>query len=215
MIIKRIFDIALSLLGIILSLPLWIILGLIIWAYDRGSIFYLQERIGKGGCLFKSVKFRSMKVAAEKNTGAIQASTDDARITPLGRFMRATALDELPQLWNILIGEMSFVGPRALRPVEKEVNQEKEEPIYKIPGFSERSSVRPGLTGIAQILAPRDIAREEKFKYDIWYIKNANLWLDIYIIFISFLITFGASWPKTGVKPNIFLRVLKARVNVS
>jgi len=128
------------------------------------------------------------------NTYFVQAEEDDARVTKIGVFLRATAMDELPQLINILKGDMSFVGPRALVDVEKEVSDNVYRSVFEIPGFVERSSIRPGLTGIAQILASRDIDRENKFKYDIWYIKNRNLFMDIRIIAVSFLVTLLGRW---------------------
>ena len=108
--IKRIFDFSFALSAIVLSFPLWIVFATLVWLEDRGQVFYIQERVGIGGKLFKSLKFRSMLPDAEKNCGPIQAKENDRRVTGLGRFLRATAMDELPQLWNILKGEMSFVG---------------------------------------------------------------------------------------------------------
>ena len=120
--LKRPFDIALSFIGLVLSSPLWLLFGLLIWLQDRGPVFYGQERVGKNGRIFKALKFRSMIVDAEKGRGAVQAVENDPRVTKIGRILRATAMDELPQLWNIFKGDMSFVGPRALRPNEKEVH---------------------------------------------------------------------------------------------
>ncbi|MDA2921454.1 sugar transferase, partial [Desulfobacterota bacterium AH_259_B03_O07] len=114
-----------------------------------------------------------------------------------GKLLRITAMDELPQLWNILKGDMSFVGPRPLLPAEIEVRQgssKKAEPIENIRSFSKRHSVTPGLTGIAQIFAPRDIIRKRKFKYDLFYIKRQSLMLDIKLILLSFWITFRGKW---------------------
>ena len=165
-----------------------------IWLEDRNHIFYLQDRVGKEGMIFKGVKFRSMVFQAEKDLGPVQSCERDRRVTRLGRILRATAMDELPQLLNILKGQMSFAGPRALRPFEIDVPDDKPRDIRDFPGFRERCSIRPGLTGVAQILAPRDISRQEKFKYDIWYIHNQNLWLDMKIIIFSFLITFMGKW---------------------
>lgn len=113
---KRLFDICLSSLGLVISIPLWVIIPLAIKAEDGGPVFYFQERVGKGGHIFRLLKFRSMIVDAEKETGAVQATADDPRVLRVGRLLRATAMDELPQLVNILKGDMSFVGPRALRP---------------------------------------------------------------------------------------------------
>jgi lipopolysaccharide/colanic/teichoic acid biosynthesis glycosyltransferase len=113
---KRFFDSALALTGLTLSAPLWLLFAAAIKLEDGGPVFYAQDRVGKGGRAFRALKFRSMRQDAEAATGPLQARHGDTRITRAGRVMRATAMDELPQLWNILRGDMSFVGPRALRP---------------------------------------------------------------------------------------------------
>lgn len=193
--LKRPFDLCLASVGLILSFPLWLVFGLMIWISDKGPVFYLQERVGKGGKIFKAIKFRSMIKDAEKTAGPQQAVKDDPRVTKVGRFLRATAMDELPQLINIINGDMSFVGPRALRPQEKEVvgNGEVVE-LAQIPGYEERHSVKPGLTGIAQISLPSDAPRQDKFHYDLLYIEKKSLWLDLKLLFLSFWITFRAKW---------------------
>lgn len=191
---KRIFDMFLSSLGLFFSAPLWFIITILILLEDGRPIFYLQDRTGRGGRIFKGVKFRSMIKTAETGLGPIQAREHDARVTQIGGILRVTAMDELPQLWNIFKGDMSFVGPRALRPIEIDTEDGQPKSVWEFEGFGERSSIRPGLTGVAQILAPRDIPRSEKFKYDIWYVKNRNFWLDIRIIILSFFITFMGKW---------------------
>ena len=118
---KRALDVALSGVGLVASSPLWALLALAIKVEDGGPVFFSQDRAGEGGRVFRAWKFRSMIPDAERNVGAVQAIEDDPRITGIGRIMRATAMDELPQLWNIFAGDMSFVGPRALRPGEIEV----------------------------------------------------------------------------------------------
>lgn len=166
-----------------------------IWLEDRGPVFYFQERVGKDGRIFKGMKFRSMIPKAEDGLGPVQAARDDPRGTRIGRVMRKTAMDELPQLINILKGQMSFVGPRALRPAEKESDDtSKIFSVFEIPGFEKRSSVHPGLTGAAQVFASRNLTREDKFKYDLWYIDNMSFWLDISLIAKSVLITFNSKW---------------------
>ena len=117
---KRAFDMVLSGAGLLASAPLWGLFGLAIKLEDGGPIFFTQERVGQRGRIFKALKFRSMRPDAEQVVGAVQASENDPRVTRVGRLMRATAMDELPQLWNIFRGDMSFVGPRALRPGEAE-----------------------------------------------------------------------------------------------
>ena len=119
---KRAFDMALSGVGLLISSPLWLIFGAAIKLEDGGPVFYSQERVGFGGRPFEALKFRSMRTDAESGVGAVQAVEDDPRVTRIGRFMRKTAMDELPQLWNIFRGDMSFVGPRALRPGEVEAS---------------------------------------------------------------------------------------------
>ena len=197
---KRLLDIALSGAGLILSAPLWALVAIAIKLEDGGPVFYGQERVGQGGRRFDALKFRSMVTDAEAGR-AIQATSNDPRVTRVGRLMRATALDELPQLWNIMRGDMSFVGPRALRPQEVETNGSGEAvSIDDIPGARERHQVRPGLTGIAQIFAPRDITRRNKFRYDRVYIRRQGFWFDVRLILLSFWITARGKWEHTGQK---------------
>jgi lipopolysaccharide/colanic/teichoic acid biosynthesis glycosyltransferase len=133
--------------------------------------------------------------------GPLQACSGDSRVTRVGRVLRATALDELPQLWNIFKGDMSFVGPRALLPEEIEVHGNAAlVPLEKIPGYEERHRVRPGLTGLAQIYADRDLPRRSKFRYDLLYIKKQSFWLDLKLIALSFWITFRGKWEHRGRK---------------
>jgi lipopolysaccharide/colanic/teichoic acid biosynthesis glycosyltransferase len=198
---KRLLDLLLSGTGLLLSSPLWLVLSALVKAEDGGPVFYSQERVGQGGRVFRAWKFRSMITDAEKYVGALQAAHNDPRITRVGRIMRATAMDELPQLWSIFVGDMSFVGPRALRPGEIEVlGTGVLEPLEEVPGYLERCRVRPGLTGIAQIYAPRDIARRNKFRYDRLYIARQSLWLDMRLITLSFWITFRGRWETRGAK---------------
>ena len=193
--VKRPFDFIFSLFGIIISLPLWILFGLFILIEDGWPVLYLQERIGEGGRVCKALKFRSMIKGAEEGTGPVQAKENDPRVTKVGRVLRATAMDELPQLINILKGDMSFVGPRALRPAELEV---KGNPgtvrIEEIRGYKERLVVRPGLTGLAQVYLPTDAVRPKKFRYDLLYIKKRSFRRDLKLILLSFWITFRGKW---------------------
>ncbi len=213
---------ALSAFGIILSSPMWLLFGSLIWLEDRGPVFYTQEREGKGGCVFKAFKFRSMIKDAEQDGTPVQAEKDDPRVTPIGRLLRATAMDELPQLFNIFRGDMSFVGPRALRPAEVErgrtglprsqqqtaetkengdksknkANSQKIVALKEIPGYKERLKARPGLTGLAQVYLPADAPRKDKFRYDVFYIKRQSFWLDLKLIFRSFWISFRGKWEE-------------------
>ena len=193
-IFKRIFDIFLASIGLILSLPLWIIISIAIKLEDGGPIFYSQERVGKDGKIFRILKFRSMVPDAEKNTGAVWASENDPRITKVGRILRATAMDELPQLLSILKGDMSFVGPRPERP------ELVEEFTKKFPDFKKRFVVKPGLTGIAQIYGQYDTPPQHKLKYDLLYIKKQSFLLDLKLIFLSFYITLRGKWEHRGKK---------------
>lgn len=198
---KRLLDIALSGVGLLLSSPIWAVLAVLIQTEDKGPVFFGQERVGEGGRIFRVLKFRSMIVDAEAKVGALQASEHDPRVTRIGRIMRSTAMDELPQLWNIFRGDMSFVGPRALRPGEIEAGGDGQHVAMEdIAGYVERTSVRPGLTGIAQIYAPRDVARRHKFKYDAIYVKQQSFALDVRLILLSFWITFRGKWEVRGSK---------------
>jgi len=210
--LKRVFDLVLSVTGFILSLPLWFIFVFAIWIEDGGSVFYSQERAGLGLRVFKSLKFRSMMRDAEKGIGPQQAKMNDPRITRIGRILRKTAMDELPQLWNIIRGDMSFVGPRALRPVEMDSDDPMPRSIFDFPGGKERSSVLPGLTGVAQVLVKRNISRSEKFKYDLWYVRNRSFSLDLYLIALSFMITLKGGWGLIGDKLGYFAKDFKAKV---
>jgi lipopolysaccharide/colanic/teichoic acid biosynthesis glycosyltransferase len=198
---KRVLDIALSAFGLIASAPLWALFAAAIKAEDRGPVFFRQERVGQGGRTFDALKFRSMRPDAEAVTGAVQAIERDPRVTRVGRFMRATAMDELPQLWNILRGDMSFVGPRALRPGEIEAESGgRLVRLEDVPGFQHRIKVRPGLTGIAQIYAPRDVPRRQKFRYDRLYVARRSSLLDVRLILLSFWISFLGTWEARGRK---------------
>lgn len=188
MFFKRIFDILLSLIGlIILAIPC-LIISLFIFACDRGPVFYTQERVGKDGKRFKIYKFRSMYVDAdklleklkEKNevTGPMFKMKNDPRVTSVGRFLRKTSLDELPQLWNVLRGDMSLVGPRP--PLPSEVAEYSE---YD----KQRLWVVPGCTGLWQATERNNVGFSEMVALDLDYIQNRSLFLDTKIIFLTFL----------------------------
>jgi lipopolysaccharide/colanic/teichoic acid biosynthesis glycosyltransferase len=198
---KRAFDIVLSLAGLVVSSPLWVIFAAAIKFEDGGPILFRQLRVGRGGRTFNALKFRSMRPDAETATGAIQANEHDPRVTRVGRRLRATAMDELPQLWNILVGDMSFVGPRALRPGEIDADGDgRVVPLEEIPGYHHRTTVRPGLTGVAQIYAARDIPRRHKFRYDRLYIAKRSWMLDLRLILLSFWISLLGTWEARGRK---------------
>jgi len=195
--IKRTFDCLLAGIGLVVAAPLWAAIVLAIKAQDRGPVLYRQKRVGLGGRVFDALKFRSMVTDAEAKTGPVQAAENDPRVTPVGRLLRATAMDELPQLWNIFTGDMSFVGPRPLRPGEVEARGDGQLiRLDEIPGYEARHQVRPGLTGLTQVYAPRDISRTSKFRLDRVYLKRASFWLDLRLILLSFWITGRGEWEK-------------------
>ncbi len=198
---KRLFDAALSGLGLLVSAPLWCVIPIAIKLEDGGPVFFPQERVGLDGRPFLALKFRSMRPDAEKLTGPVQATANDPRVTRVGHVLRATAMDELPQLVNILRGDMSFVGPRPLRPGEVDVRGDGQMiALDQIPGYAERHAVRPGLTGLTQVYAPRDISRTSKFRLDRLYMKRAGFWLDVRLILLSFWITGRGQWEARGRK---------------
>jgi sugar transferase (PEP-CTERM system associated) len=177
--IKRAFDIACSVIGLILTLPLLPLVALLIKIDSRGPIFFRQERVGEMEKEFVLYKFRTMRNDAEKGTGAVWAEKNDPRITRIGRFFRKVRIDEFPQLYNVLKGEMSFVGPRPERP--EFVGRLKK----LIPYYSERHFVKPGITGWAQIRYPYGSSVEdavEKLRYDLYYIKNISVLLEMLVI---------------------------------
>jgi lipopolysaccharide/colanic/teichoic acid biosynthesis glycosyltransferase len=198
---KRLFDIIVSGCGLLVFSPVAAIIALAIKMEDGGPVLFVQERVGRHCAVFPAFKFRSMIVDAEKHTGAIQAVANDPRVTRVGRLLRATAFDELPQLFNIFRGDMSVVGPRPLRPGESDTTAAGVMlPLSAIPGYETRHRVRPGLTGVAQIYAPRDLPRNGKFRYDLLYLRRAGLWLDVRLILQSFWITVRGRWEHRGPK---------------
>ncbi len=178
---KSLIDILLTLIALPFALLIVFLFGVLIKIETPGPIFFFQERVGKNGKYFKVIKLRSMRVDAEKN-GAQWATKNDPRVTKIGSFIRRTRIDELPQLINVLKGEMSFVGPRPERPFfTAKFNEE-------IPGFINRLSVKPGLTGWAQVNGGYDITPEEKLKLDIYYLNNKSLKLDMEILYKTIIV---------------------------
>ena len=167
---------------------MWTIIPIAIWLHDRGPVFYTQERVGKGGRIFRVYKFRSMIPNAERHTGAVWASDNDPRITTVGRFLRNRALDELPQVINMWRGDLSLVGPRAERP-ELTVHF-----ATQSPQFRKRLLVKPGLTGLAQVYGQYDTPPKDKLRYDVLYIRRMSPWLDVRLLALSIWVTFLAKW---------------------
>ncbi|PHQ26779.1 sugar transferase [Marinobacter guineae] len=173
--IKRFLDIVVSALGLIFLAP---VLGITAWQIRRklGSpVFFRQTRPGKGGTPFEMIKFRTMLDAVAKNGNPLP---DDQRITSFGQFLRSTSLDELPELWNVLKGDMSLVGPR---PLLMEYL-----PLYSSEQYR-RHNVRPGVTGWAQVNGRNALSWDEKFRMDVWYVDNQSFWLDMKILFLTVL----------------------------
>ncbi len=169
----RLFDIAGSVAILFFATPVMVLASLFIKLTSRGPILYRQERVGKGGTVFTLYKFRTMIDGAEKHLGPVLASRDDERVTAVGRILRRMRLDELPQLYNILRGDMSLVGPRPERPYFVERHQ-------ALQGI--RLAVKPGLTGLAQVRSFYDLKPDHKARYDYLYIQNRSLLLNIYIL---------------------------------
>lgn len=195
---KRAVDIAFAVIGLCLTMPLWVIAAVAILIDDGPPVWYRQARSGLRGREFLVTKFRSMVVDADKD-GARQAVPGDRRITRVGRWLRSTALDEVPQLWNILVGDMSVVGPRALRPGEIEAEgPDVLVSLEDVPGFTTRSMVRPGLTGVAQVYAPRRLPRHRKFRYDRLYIMRQSILVDTGLILQSIWVSLTGDWERRG-----------------
>lgn len=181
---KRALDLFLAVPVLIIASPFMLLTAAAIKLYDGGTVFYRQERCTYGGRTFKIIKFRSMVEDAESDGVAKLAAANDERITPIGKFIRATRIDELPQLFNILKGEMSFVGPRPERP---EIIQDY---LKDMPEFEFRMRVKAGLTGFAQIYGKYNTIPYDKLKLDLFYIENYSLWLDIKLILMTIKIVF-------------------------
>ena len=178
--LQSLYSMVLALIGVVLTGPVMLLVALLVKMTSRGPIIYRQRRVGKGGVEFEVFKFRSMYADAEARTGAVWATRNDPRITPLGRWLRMLRLDELPQFFNVLRGEMSIVGPRPERPEFVETLSEQ------IPFYPQRHCVKPGITGWAQINHKYGDTIDDtivKLEYDLYYIKNLSPALDLYIIF--------------------------------
>lgn len=177
--VKRAFDLVVAIVMLVLSMPIMALTALLIYAEDRYPVLYRQQRVGKDGAVFSVLKFRSMRSDAEKDGQPLWAMHNDARTTKIGRWLRKSRIDELPQLINVIKGEMSFVGPRPERPhfVRQLANE--------IPYYDMRHSIKPGLTGFAQVRYAYGASVEDavqKLQYDLYYVKNNSLFLDVLIL---------------------------------
>ena len=175
-IVKRLFDIAASLLGLLLLAPAFIWLAWLVHRDSPGPVFYHGERVGRRGKLFKILKFRTMHEEAASYAGPRITVADDVRVTPVGKWLRDTKLNELPQLWNVLKGDMSLVGPRMISPPE----------MIKYGKWGMNLlTVKPGLTGLWQVSGRSDIDYQERVRLDMHYIRNWTIWQDLYLIVIT------------------------------
>jgi lipopolysaccharide/colanic/teichoic acid biosynthesis glycosyltransferase len=193
--LKRPFDFIVAGTGLLLSAPLWAIIALAIKLDDGGPIFYEQQRWGRGRRVFRVRKFRTMVPDADARFGAAPAKSDDPRLTRAGRILRATGMDELPQLLSICKGDMSLVGPRALAIGERYRAAGGEDVAYEnVPGFEERLRARPGLTGLATIYLPKDAHPRERFALDVEYVRNPSFLRDARLVLLSLWISVRGKW---------------------
>ena len=181
--IRRVIDFIISLLSLVIVIPIIILTSIFIMLESPGNPFYVQSRMGFMGKEFNLIKLRSMRTDAEKN-GAQWADKNDSRVTKVGRFIRKTRIDELPQIFNVLKGDMSIIGPRPERQIFVE------EFVKYIPNFPKRLEVKPGLTGWAQVNGGYEILPEQKLELDLYYINNKSLWIDMEIVFKTVKIIF-------------------------
>lgn len=179
--LKKIFDLLGAFLGLILLSPLFLIIAILIKLDSRGPIFFRYQRAGKNGKIFKPFKFRTMKQGAIKEGLGYNVSKNDERITKTGKFLRRWGIDEFPQLINVLLGEMSLVGPRPTFTHQTDKYNDFER---------KRLEIKPGLAGWALIHGRNSLSWPERIKYDVWYVENWSLWLDIKIIFKTFYLIF-------------------------
>jgi lipopolysaccharide/colanic/teichoic acid biosynthesis glycosyltransferase len=201
--LKRAFDIILASVGLLLSLPVWFIGISVIWLEDPGPLLFVKNSVGRGGMNFHQYKLRTMVRGAEDVTGPVLASEKDERVLGMGYLLRKTALDELPQLLNILRGEMSFVGPRPQRTVLVQGY------LRELPAYAQRHRVLPGLAGLAQVVGDYYLTPHQKLRFDRLYIKYTSLGFDLKLILLAFMITFWYRWQKDwdGRLPRRWLRL--------
>jgi len=171
---KRLMDIILSLIVLIVFLPIWVVVGILIKVTSQGPIFFLQDRPGQYKKIFKVYKFRTMKIGSEKMIKGQEVVKGDDRVTSIGKFLRRTKIDEIPQVINVLKGEMSLVGPRPER-IASLADYDEE--------ISKRLNMRPGMTGLAQVSGNIYLDLQDRYRFDVYYVENYSLWLDIKIIF--------------------------------
>lgn len=199
--LKRPFDVLAAALLLLAASPLMLLIAITIKLEGRGPVFYRQERWGRGASRYRVSKFRTMVPHSDAHYGILQARENDHRITRVGKLLRATGVDELPQLVAILTGKMSFVGPRALAVGEIVLDEDGNQvPYESMRAFLPRLTVRPGLTSPATILLPKDVSPAIKFSYDLTYISRRSFWGDVRIILLSFWISVTGRWETRGGK---------------
>ena len=199
--LKRPFDFLLASLGLLFSAPLWPLIALAIKLEDRGPVFYMQERWGRGGRVIRVRKFRSMVTHADAAYGKVPAREGDPRVTRTGVVLRRMGLDELPNLLSIWRGDMSLVGPRALAIGETYRTPDGVLVRYEdVPGFRERLGVRPGLTGLATIYLAKDAHPRERFALDVKYVNTQSLALDVRLVVLSLWISIRGRWETRAAK---------------
>ena len=199
--LKRPFDFVVAGIGVLLSAPLWAIIALAIKLDDGGPIFYIQERWGRGGRVIRVRKFRTMVADADARFGAVPAQHNDQRVTRVGRLLRASGMDELPQLLSICRGDMSLVGPRALAVGERYRDAGGAVVAYQdVPGFAERLQARPGLTGLATIYLSKDAHPSERFALDLQYVRRSSFSMDVKLVWLSLWISVRGNWETRGKK---------------
>lgn len=199
---NRVFDYILAISAVVLTFPIWAFISLIIWLERPGPILFIKNSVTKGGRNFHQYKFRTMTPGAEMDTGPVLSQEGDNRVLNFGRILRKTALDELPQLVNILSGEMSFVGPRPQRTVLVEGY------LQVLPEYANRHKVLPGLSGLAQVAGDYYLTPRQKLRFDLLYIRYRSLGFDIKLLFLAFMIAFFYRWQKDwdGRLPRRLLR---------
>ncbi len=183
-----------------ISSPLWLLFAAAIKLEDGGPVFYSQERVGFGGRTFEALKFRSMRTDAESGVGAVQAVEDDPRVTRVGRLMRATAMDELPQLWNIFRGDMSFVGPARCGPARSMPTARGSCRSIRFRAMRRARRCGPASRASRRSTRRATCPRRQKFRYDRLYVKQQSMWLDLRLILLSFWISFLGTWESRGRK---------------
>lgn len=178
---KRVMDIMVSGIGLIVASPILLLTAVLIKIDSPGPVLFLQERLGKDGQVFKIAKFRSMRVGAEHTGSGVYSGKNDDRVTKIGRFIRATSIDELPQLYNILKGEMSLIGPRpplTYHPWTIDKYTEEQRHMF---------DVRPGITGWAQVHGRKDVEWHRRIELNVWYVRHISFWLDVKIFFMTII----------------------------